>query len=165
MELLKKLNHKDQIEIVILNAPDSFNNVINELKKDIQVTDDENIYGEIEFAIVFISNNEEIEKYAELVLPKAVDNALIWFAYPKQSDIGYETDIADNNGWDIVEDYQFEIVRQISINNEWSALRFRLIKKSKNLNKKENIHTSINSEEKIKPKKSSSILNKKASKN
>jgi hypothetical protein len=151
MELLKKLNYKNQNELVILNAPKSFKNVIDELKNYIQVTEDENIYAEIEFALVFTKNNEDIEKYAELVLPKTADNALIWFAYQKKTDIGYAADILGEDGWDIVGDYQFEPIRQISMDHNWSALRFRPIKKSKNIARNDNI--SVNSEEKIKPKK------------
>lgn len=117
MELLTKLNHKNQSEIIVLNAPKNFKNEIEEIKKNIEVSEDENIYVEIEFILVFIKNNEDIEKYSEIVLPRVSTNALIWFAFPKN--------VIIDDGWEIVQDYQFEPIRQITINNEWSAMRFR----------------------------------------
>lgn len=139
MELLTKLNHKNQSEIIILNAPKSFKNEIDEIKKNIDVSEDENIYAEIEFVLIFIKNTEDIEKYAEAVLPRVSANALIWFAFPKQASI--------DDGWEIVRDYQFEPIRQIAINNEWSAMRFR---PNKNARGEEG---SLSSEGKIKAKK------------
>lgn len=117
MELLTKLNHKNQREIFILNAPKSFKNEIDEIKKNIQVSEDDNMYAEIEFVLVFINNIEEMEKYSETVLSKAATNALIWFAFLKKDSFDY--------GLEILSDYQFEPIRQIIINNEWSAMRFR----------------------------------------
>lgn len=151
MELLKKLNYKDQDEIVILNAPENFKCIIDEIKKSIQITEDENSYTEIDFILVFTKDVDDIEKYAELVLPKAADNAVIWFAYLKQSAMSYGADLASEDGWDIIGEYQFEPVRQISIDNEWVALRLRPAKNIKNFTRNES--TVIGSEEKIKPKK------------
>ncbi len=117
MELLTKLNHKNQSEIIILNAPKNFKNEIDEIKKNMEVSEDENIYAEIDFILVFIKNNEDIEKYSEMVLPRVSANALIWFAFLKNAAI--------DGGWEILRDYQFEPIRQIAINNEFSAIRFR----------------------------------------
>jgi len=117
MELLKKLNHKQQNEIIILNAPKSFKNELDEIRKNITVIEDEDIYGEIDFALIFIKNNEDIEKYAEFVLTRVSKNALIWFAFQKK--------ISTEYNWEIINDYQFEPIRQIAINSELSALRFR----------------------------------------
>lgn len=139
MELLTKLNHKNQSEIVILNAPKSFKNEIYELRKNIEISEDESIYAEIEFVLIFIKNIEDIEKYFEAVLPRISSNALIWFAFPKHASI--------DEGWEIVRDYQFEPIRQIAINNEWSAMRFRPNKYARGA------EGNSGSEEKIKTKK------------
>lgn len=139
MELLTKLNHKNQSEIIILNAPKNFKNEIEEIKKYIEVSEDESIYTELEFILVFIKNIEDIEKYSEIVLPRVSANALIWFAFPKNKPI--------DDGWEIVRDYQFEPIRQITISNEWSAMRFRPNKLAKSE------EGGIGQEEKIKTKK------------
>ncbi|NMC56800.1 MAG: hypothetical protein GYA50_06235, partial [Eubacteriaceae bacterium] len=116
-----------------------FKNEIEEIKKYIEVSEDESIYTELEFILVFIKNIEDIEKYSEIVLPRVSANALIWFAFPKNKPI--------DDGWEIVRDYQFEPIRQITISNEWSAMRFRPNKLAKSE------EGGIGQEEKIKTKK------------
>lgn len=121
--LLKKLNFKDQNEIVILHAPDEFS-TFKESFKDYVIVHDE-VYEKMPFVLVFVKSCLEIEEAAKLINEKLIDDALCWIAYPKKSSKKYKTDISRDNGWKPIGDIGFEPVRQVAIDDDWSALRFR----------------------------------------
>ncbi|HHX79930.1 MAG TPA: hypothetical protein GX692_02580 [Acholeplasmataceae bacterium] len=81
----------------------------------------------IDFVLVFVKSGEEISQYSELILPKIKDDGIVWFAYPKKSSKKYKVAISRDIGWETLGDYNFEPVRQISIDEDWSALRFRKV--------------------------------------
>jgi hypothetical protein len=45
--------------------------------------------------------------------------------YPKRSSKKYDTDISRDDGWQPLGDLGFEPVRQVAVDEDWSALRFR----------------------------------------
>ena len=52
------------------------------------------------------------------------DDSLIWIAYPKKgSDI--ETDLNRDKLWNVFAEYKFRPVSMVSLNDRWSAVRFR----------------------------------------
>lgn len=52
---------------------------------------------------------------------------MIWYAYPKGTSKRYKCEFNRDNGWDAVLAAGFDSVRQIAIDEDWSALRFRRI--------------------------------------
>jgi hypothetical protein len=50
---------------------------------------------------------------------------VIWFAYPKGSSQQYACDFNRDTGWAALGAAGFEPVRQVAIDADWSALRFR----------------------------------------
>jgi hypothetical protein len=73
---------------------------------------------------VFLNNLADIERlYGEatrLVQP----DGLLWLAYPKMSS-GIKTDINRDRLWDAVKPSGWRPVRQVALDDTWSALRFR----------------------------------------
>ncbi len=51
-------------------------------------------------------------------------DGLLWISYPKRSS-KVETDITRDVGWEAVTQAGLRAVTQVSINDVWSALRFR----------------------------------------
>lgn len=132
MELLKKLNYKGQKDIFLLNSPKEFipkKLVMSELANLREAVENNDT---IDFALIFVKSEEEISHYSELVLPKIQDDGIVWFVYPKKSSKKYKVSISRDIGWEIVGNYNFEPVRQISIDDDWSALRFRKVDFIKN---------------------------------
>ena len=60
---------------------------------------------------------------------------VLWFAYPKGSSKKYRCDFNHNSGWDALVELGFEGVRQVAIDEDWSALRFRRVQHIKNFNR------------------------------
>ena len=55
-------------------------------------------------------------------------DGLLWFGYPKKTSKKYTSDIDRDHGWKTLECVGFNGIRLVSIDEDWSALRFRNIK-------------------------------------
>lgn len=122
--LFKKLNLKDQKEILVLNAPSSFDAYLDELV-DVQVLRHIDGAGEIDFVLTFVTKKNEVEEFAQLVSEKAPGDAILWFVYPKMSSKKFTSEINRDSGWEPLTALGFKPVRQVAIDQDWSALRFR----------------------------------------
>lgn len=122
--LLKKLNFKNHKDFFVINSPEAFKAQLQEIKDYVDIKD-ENQINKISFILVFVKNCAEIELWTNKINPYLLDDANLWFAYPKKSSKKYKSDISRDNGWQALGDNGFEPVRQIAIDDDWSALRFR----------------------------------------
>jgi hypothetical protein len=122
--LFKKLNLKEQSEIIVLNAPPSFEpelaaltgvNVVRELKA----------VKRLGFALAFVTKQAEVDKLAQALAKRAAGDALVWFAYPKGTSKKYKCDFNRDTGWAALGALGYESVRLVAIDEDWSALRFR----------------------------------------
>jgi hypothetical protein len=121
-----KLNLKDQTEIVVLHAPASFEAELNKLE---QVSIERDVKGvsEISFALIFVTKQKEVDAASKAVAKKAKGDAVIWFAYPKGTSKNYTCEFNRDTGWAILGEHGLEGVRQVAIDEDWSALRFRRV--------------------------------------
>lgn len=62
---------------------------------------------------------------AEKLLPLANGDAVIWFCYPKGTSKKYKCEFNRDNGWAKLGERDWEPVRMVAIDEDWSALRFR----------------------------------------
>lgn len=124
--LFKKLNLKDQKEIVVLNAPEGFQRELDALE-GVTVRSDASGLDRVEFALAFVMTSAELAAAAEAVLPKAQGDAVVWFAYPKGTSKRYTCEFNRDSGWAPLGAAGFEGVRQVAIDEDWSALRFRRV--------------------------------------
>jgi len=120
-----KLNLKDQKDILVLNAPESFTAELGKLK-DIKVHTRIPAHP-IAFALAFVTRQTEIDSLATSVTARAEGDAVVWFAYPKGSSRRYKSDINRENRWSALGRAGFEGVRMVAIDEDWSALRFRRV--------------------------------------
>jgi hypothetical protein len=123
--LLVKLNYKGQNRIGVINAGNEF---LESLKKNIpEVTVDVEIDPRFpyEFIILFVKLVSEVEQYAPLALHNLASDGILWFAYPKKTSRKYSSDIDRDHGWEVLMNTGFYPVRQVAIDSDWSALRFR----------------------------------------
>lgn len=75
--------------------------------------------------IAFVSQIEQIEHLAQWISANYQDDQVIWLCYPKGSSKNYRCNFNRDTGWQSIGDIGFEPVRQIAIDQDWSALRFR----------------------------------------
>jgi hypothetical protein len=118
------LNLKTQPEIVVINAPDSFEAEIAKLE-GVVVQRDLDAVERVMFALAFVLTQAEVNALARGVAAKTEGDAIVWFAYPKASSKRYKCEFNRDTGWAVLGELGFEGVRQVAIDEDWSALRFR----------------------------------------
>ena len=77
--------------------------------------------------LVFVRDSSEVAGAAnEIADAAATADGLAWVAYPKRSS-GIETDLSRDRGWEPLTDAGLRPVRQVALDEKWSALRFRRV--------------------------------------
>jgi hypothetical protein len=132
MTTFQKLNHKNQKQIVVLNAPASFDPELTALR-GVTVQRDLKSVGDIEFSLAFVTNQKEVDTLGKAIARKAKGDAVVWFAYPKGSSKKYKSEINRDSGWKVLGEEGFEPVRMVAIDEDFSAVRFRRVEFIKNL--------------------------------
>ena len=122
--IFKKLNFKDQGAVVVVNAPPSFKKEMLEMKAVTKVVTAISS-GEISFFLGFVTKQQEVDALVEKVVPLLAKDGLFWFAYPKGSSKKYKCEFNRDSGWTKLGKHDFEPVRMVAIDEDWSALRFR----------------------------------------
>ncbi|HEX2370843.1 MAG TPA: hypothetical protein VHM94_16600 [Acidimicrobiia bacterium] len=124
MSVFTKLNLKDQDPIVVVDAPESFEEAVAALD---EVTVHRSFAGVVDFAIGFGTTLDKVEAFAAGVKQHTEGDAVVWFAYPKSSSKRYTCEFNRDTGWESLGTAGFEPVRQVAIDEDWSALRFRRV--------------------------------------
>jgi hypothetical protein len=131
--ILEKMNFKEGMKIKVWNTPADLIPRLESWKKSGWMTEE---YQKTTFVLAFVQTEEEEKKYFEKLVDNCRNDELLWMAYPKGSSKKYKAQINRDSGWKIIGDHDFEGVRQIAIDEDWSALRFRHIRYIKTLTRK-----------------------------
>ena len=119
-----KLNLKQQQEIVVVNAPSSFEPEIK-LLAGVTVKRTPADVKQIAFFLGFVTTRKEVDALAKVVAKKTLPDAVVWFAYPKGTSKKYTSEISRDAGNESLGAAGFEPVRLVAIDEDWSAKRFR----------------------------------------
>jgi hypothetical protein len=120
--LFTKLNLKAPHCVHVLNAPASFEPELAALQG---VTVLRSVNGPVEFALAFAITCAQRDAACALLTAAAQGDAILWLAYPKGSSKTYRAEFNRDGGWAVLGAAGFEPVRQVAIDADWSALRFR----------------------------------------
>jgi hypothetical protein len=130
--LFKKLNLSAASVIHILGAPESFEAELNALK-DVRIERD--VAAGMTFAIAFVVTLADVERSGKALTANAAPDATLWMAYPKASSRKYRCEFNRDQGWESLGAAGFEPVRQVAIDDDWSALRFRRVEHIKSMHR------------------------------
>ena len=122
--VFEKLNWKDQQEIVVLNAPESFQPELARLPVITLHTHLASV-NETGFLLAFVTRKSEVDALAAQIGKRAKGDAIVWFAYPKGTSKKLKCDFNRDTGWDALTAIGFETVRAVAIDEDWTGLRFR----------------------------------------
>ena len=122
--VFEKLNLGNRQEIVVLQAPPSFE---PELAKLPVLTIHHHLESvpEAGFWLAFVTRRSEVDRLAAQIAKRAKGDAIVWFAYPKGTSKKYTCDFNRDTGWDVLKKAGFDTVRSVAIDEDWTALRFR----------------------------------------
>lgn len=122
--LFKKLNLTHQPVIHVLNAPASFTPELVALTGiEIQCE----LKGVTSFALAFAVTQAEVDAVSRQIAAFAEGDAIVWMAYPKGTSRKYKCEFNRDTGWSVLGEAGYEPVRQVAIDEDWSALRFRKV--------------------------------------
>jgi hypothetical protein len=133
--VFKKLNLKDHKVLYIFNAPLSFEANIDAIKEGRDIR--RQLDGQsVEFVMAFVNKQEQIDLLIPQISHLLKGDAILWMCYPKGTSKKYTCDFNRDTGWDVLGKYNLEGVRQVAIDEDWSALRFRKVDYIKTMSRK-----------------------------
>ena len=128
--LFKKLNLGTTQVVHVLNAPSSFE---RELEALAGVDVKRIATGKVAFALAFVKTLAEVERASAELTGSAQEDAVLWMVYPKGTSKKYTCEFNRDTGWESLGRAGYEPVRQVAIDEDWSALRFRRVEHIKTM--------------------------------
>jgi hypothetical protein len=122
--VFKKLNLGEHTQVLILNAPDSFEPELAALR-GVKVLQSLSAVTKVTFALAFVIKQAELDRVSKSLVAKADGDAVLWIAYPKGSSKRYSCEFNRDTGWGVLKGAGFDTVRMVAIDADWSAVRFR----------------------------------------
>lgn len=119
--LLKKMTWKEGMNIQVWNTPNDLKELVSYWEKAGLI----NPEVKSDFMLAFVQTEDDVKKHFFDMQALATEDQQIWMAYPKGSSKRYKSKINRDSGWKYLGEFNYEGVRQIAINEDWSALRFR----------------------------------------
>lgn len=117
MSVASKLNIKAGASVAVIGLPDG---VDLELPEGVPVVEDA---ATASVVVAFLTTADDVDGLADAALAAAREDRVAWLAYPKAGQLG--TDLQRDSLARLAEERGATPVRQVSINDVWSALRFR----------------------------------------
>jgi len=115
--LTNKLQLKEEYTKLIVNRPREIH--FNGVRFDSTIGHDN-----YQFILFFASNISDLAIHLPTFEKVASDTCTFWVAYPKNSG-SIETNITRDKGWEILDEIGYRKVSQISLNENWSAIRIK----------------------------------------
>eukprot|EP00928_Gymnodinium_smaydae_P026720 TRINITY_DN20897_c0_g1_i1.p1 TRINITY_DN20897_c0_g1~~TRINITY_DN20897_c0_g1_i1.p1 ORF type:complete len:183 (+),score=39.58 TRINITY_DN20897_c0_g1_i1:174-722(+) len=125
--LIGKLQLKPGMKLIVSKAPP-------ELSKDLQALSKAVGSAKPDLAsayLYFVRSDAELEKLAAPAAKKAGEDGLLWIAHPKKTSKKYVSEMSRNHSFKAFGRHDFEMVRQISLDDDWSCIRLRSVAKIK----------------------------------
>lgn len=126
--LVKKLHIKPGYRLKILNPPSGYIDKLGDLPEDVEIIGAAT--GKTDFVHLFVNSLSELNDLAPEAVKGLKYDGVFWVSYPKKSS-KIKTDISRDYGWDLLMDMGLRPVAAVSIDETWSALRFRPVEKVK----------------------------------
>ena len=121
-DLVKKLAIKPNQHLLILNPPAGFEELLQPLPDDVVQRADTD--GSYDLMLLFVNSKAEADEFVPNAIQSLKANGWLWMCYPKRSS-KIKTDITRDVGWDALTTAEWGPVTLVSIDDTWSALRFK----------------------------------------
>lgn len=122
--LFKKLRIKPDQKIAVINPPAGYLKTLGNLPDGVLV--DSELVGRYDLIHAFFTHFQNLEMQIEDIKTALVADGILWISYPKQSS-KRESDLNRDILRDKLADKGLKAVAQISIDDIWSALRFKIL--------------------------------------
>lgn len=127
-DLLGKLQYTTEARVLVLNAPKALASTLEAFREHAHVDLEIQPGSKYGFVISFVVTLGGVNSVAgKLNTILELGDAKVWMAYPKSSSKHHKCEFNRDTGWAALGEASFEAVRQIAIDEDWSALRFRRV--------------------------------------
>jgi hypothetical protein len=123
--LKEKFQFKNVTKLAVRNAPAGYADKLTAALEDIEVVSGPDATAGA--LLLFVNNLAEAQALAPsavATVATAKPEGILWIAYPKGGS-GIKTDVNRDKLWPVVQDSGWRPVRQVAIDDVWSAMRFR----------------------------------------
>lgn len=125
--IIQKIGLKEQEHVLVIDAPKEFLEQISSFAYDDSAN---KIY---EFIISFAYSLQEAQVLAKALIDHYEPGGHLWMCYPKTASKNIKSDIKRGNITPLYAEYGYEPVTQVSVNDDWSAMRFRHVSQIKSM--------------------------------
>ena len=127
-ELLRKLNYKEYNRILIMNAGEDFLQSLSDELPDVKIDTEIDQRCPYNFMIIFVKSVREVNDISPVALHNLTADGVLWYCYPKKTSKKLTSDLERDRGWKSMNDLGFYGIRMVSVDEDWSAMRFRNVK-------------------------------------
>jgi len=120
--LIKKLLLKPDQKVAIFNPPAGYLDGLGPLPEGAELV--VRLGAPLDFVHLFVRDIAGLEKLAPGAMRSLKDDGIFWISYPKGS-AKIKTDLNRDILWKLMENHGFDGVAMVSIDETWSAMRFR----------------------------------------
>jgi hypothetical protein len=120
----KKLFIRENYTVLLVNAPDGYRDLLTDLPKGVEIVSSSS--EPVDFVHLFVRDRAELEAHLESTNSLVKKGGLLWVSYPKGTS-KIKTDINRDSIWAYSKTLGIRPVTQISIDDTWSAMRFKPI--------------------------------------
>jgi hypothetical protein len=148
--IIKKLQYKLQEHVLIVNTPPELREVLADWKNITKVHTSPLKGASYTFVLIFVKKEADVKAAAKKYIPLLEPDPVFWMAYPKKTSKNYKASINRDSGWAALGEEGYEGVSMVSIDDDWSALRFRKVDFIKSMKRREGMALSKEGKLKVK---------------
>ena len=127
-DLLRKLNYKEYNRILMMNAGEVFLQSLSKELHDVKIDTEIDQRCPYNFMIIFVKSVREVNDISPVALHNLTADGVLWYCYPKKTSKKLTSDLERDRGWKSMNDMGFYGIRMVSVDDNWSAMRFRNVK-------------------------------------
>lgn len=120
--LAQKLQIKPNARVLVLKAPQGYADALAPSPEGVTVAT--TARGQFDVVHLFVKRAKEMEESAPKAIAAVREGGVLWISYPKKSS-KVTTDMSRDSGWKALEEAGWGPVAQVSIDETWSALRWK----------------------------------------
>ncbi|MDQ3156647.1 MAG: DUF3052 family protein [Actinomycetota bacterium] len=115
----EKLQIREDNIVWVISTNDEEGALLDPLPSGAEVVDE--AADSMSVAVLFVEDRDSLTAQLDEILPQLGSTPVIWISYPK----GNRTDINRDSIWELVGEYGWRLVSNVSLDEVWSAVRLK----------------------------------------
>ncbi len=132
---IRKLGYKGETPVLIINAPETFKAEAFPIfaGKVVEKVLPPGEPASFPFVMLFARNLAEVSAMKASAVTASAADGKLYICYPKKSSKNYQSDLSRDIVWPLLGEFGYEPVSLFSLDEDWSAMRFKKAEAIKSL--------------------------------